>query len=172
MSRYRLPLMISAFALACSGASAAPVAKASAVLKNAEGKENGSVTFEHGDEGLLVTVEATGLSEGWHAIHVHEKGECVGDFTGAGSHANPEKHDHGILTAKGMHVGDMPNIYAHADGAAKAQFFLDEAKLSGKEGLLDKDGAAVIVHEKADDYKTQPTGDAGPRVLCGVLGAQ
>jgi Cu-Zn family superoxide dismutase len=117
-------------------------------------------------------VEATGLTPGWHAIHVHEKGDCSSkDFNSAGAHANPQQHAHGALDKEGMHAGDMPNVWAHADGVSKSQFFLHGVRLKGDAGLLDEDGAAVVIHASADDHSSQPSGAAGDRVACGVIGA-
>ncbi len=145
-------------------------ADATAVLSDARGTSNGTVTFTEGPAGLLATIEVNGLTPGWHAIHVHEKADCTApDFKSTGNHAAPIKHKHGYMIKGGMHAGDMPNIWVRDDGIAKAQAFMPGIFLKT---LLDKDGAAVIIHAKADDYTTQPTGDAGDRISCGPITAK
>jgi superoxide dismutase, Cu-Zn family len=146
------------------------VEAAKATMKNAEGEQIGTVRFTPGPHGLLAEVEVKDLTPGWHAIHVHETGDCSDEgFKASGGHANPGGHDHGFMMKEGVHAGDMPNLWAHTDGSAKAQLPLHGARLSGENGLLDKDGAAVIIHAGVDDYKTQPSGDAGDRIACGVI---
>lgn len=149
----------------------APMAQAEdavAVLESAAGNAVGLVEFEDSTNGLLVDIELNDISAGWHAIHVHEQADCSGDgFKTAGGHAAGHKsHGHGFMHGKGMHAGDMPNIWVHRDGTAKAQAFLYGVTLSE---LLDADGAAVILHENADDYASQPSGAAGPRIACGKV---
>ncbi len=141
---------------------------AKAILKNADYKAIGHVKFEQGSNGVLVGISAQNISEGWHAIHVHEIGDCSGEgFKSTGGHAaGAHSHHHGFMEGKGLHAGDMPNIWAHADGSSKAQAFLHDVKLTD---LLDEDGAAVIIHENADDYASQPSGAAGARIACGVI---
>jgi superoxide dismutase, Cu-Zn family len=146
-----------------------------AMLKNNKGENTGHVIFSEGPNGLLADIVVEKLTPGWHAIHVHETGTCnKADFTDSGPHAANEHaehcHAHGFLVEGGMHKGDMPNIWAHEDGRARAQAFLHNVTLRGeKNALLDEDGAAVIVHAQADDYKSQPSGNAGDRVACGVI---
>lgn len=139
-------------------------------LKNAKGEAAGSAIFRPGPKGLLVRIEATGLTPGWHGIHLHEKGTCDdgGDgFKASGKHAgHGDGISHGLLNPEGPEFGDMPNIYAGADGAAHAEVFLAGATL---EALFDADGTALIVHANEDDQTSQPIGGAGDRVACGVI---
>jgi len=115
-----------------------------------------------------------GLTPGWHALHFHEKGDCSkSDFTSAGGHV----HDkatlvHGLLNPDANESGDLPNIYAAADGAANAEVYSTYVALeagSAKPKLVDADGSAIVVHASADDHRTQPIGGAGARVACGVI---
>ena len=160
-----------------TGHQSAPAATSSGYnvhLFNNEGAAAGTVTLKQGPNGLLMVVEATGLTPGWHGIHLHETGQCEAAFTSAGAHINhPEaKAPHGLMNADGPDNGDLPNIYAHADGTAKAEIFTTRARLSGDgsaQDLLDNDGSAIIIHANADDHSSQPIGGAGARVACGAI---
>ena len=117
---------------------------------------------------MAVKARITGLTPGTHGFHVHEFGDCsAADFTSAGGHFNPMTQPHGAPTASMRHVGDLGNIEANADGVATLDLSDSQVALSGMHGVV---GRAVIVHAKADDLKTQPTGDAGGRLGCGVIG--
>ncbi len=147
-----------------------------APMANAQGTVVGQVNLKQGKAGLVAHIDVQGLTPGWHAIHIHETGNCNADgFASAGGHASGEEanhthqhfgKNHGFLESEAYHIGDMPNIWVHHGGAARADYFLPEATL---EAIMDEDGAAVIIHEKADDYASQPSGAAGARVACGVL---
>ena len=140
---------------------------ASASLKDGKGKEVGTAQLTQTPHGVLIAVDLHGLKAGVHAIHLHEVGKCEGpDFKSAGGHFNPAKKSHGFMVAEGPHAGDMPNVDVPKDGKLKAELIAPDATL---DTLLDADGAALVVHAKADDYKSQPAGDAGDRVACGVI---
>ena len=140
---------------------------AKAMLHNSAQKPIGHVNLEQGANGVLVSIVAQNIGEGWHAFHIHETGDCSGEgFKSAGGHAHGAHKHHGFVEGKGMHLGDMPNIWAHKDGTAKAQAFLQDVTLAD---LIDEDGSAVIVHAAKDDYKSQPSGAAGARIACGVI---
>ncbi len=162
-------------ALAAGPALAAPAA--SAAMKGAGGAAAGSATLEDGPGGVLIRLDLTGLTPGWHAVHLHEKGDCSdAKFTAAGGHVNhaPAKAPHGLLNPDGPDMGDLPNIHAGADGKAMAELyspFVSVKTGGGRPSLLDADGSAIVVHAKADDYVTQPIGGAGDRVACGVVAA-
>ena len=143
--------------------------KASAVLSpTANSKVTGTITFTKSADGVKVVGDINGLTPGKHGFHIHEFGDCSApDATSAGSHFNPSKHQHGAPDATDRHDGDMGNIEADASGKAHVDYTDKVMKLSGAESII---GHAVIVHEKADDLKTQPTGDAGGRLACGVIG--
>jgi Cu-Zn family superoxide dismutase len=152
-----------------SYADGAAVAKAVAVLHATRGNNvSGTVTFTKVDGGMRVVADIEGLTPGDHGFHIHEFGDCsAADATSAGGHFNPDGHLHAGPGAALRHEGDLGNITANANG--KAHYDLVDAKLSfdGQHSII---GRSVIVHEKADDLKTQPTGNAGARVACGVIG--
>jgi Cu-Zn family superoxide dismutase len=141
-----------------------------ATLKDAKGAETGSALFKPGPKGLLVRIEVGGLTPGWHGMHLHEKGDCTdaaAGFKASGSHAgHGDGIAHGLLNPTGPEFGDMPSLYAGADGNAKAEVFLAGATL---DSLFDADGTALIVHAAEDDQTSQPIGNAGARVACGVI---
>lgn len=185
-----LPLTSALLLAACStdesggsdaaSASATPPASASgpapgaaAALLSADGSQKGSATVVETGEGLQVTITAIGLPPGTHAAHIHTTGACTApDFASAGGHWNPMKKQHGKDNPQGMHMGDMPNILLGTDGSGELQFTIPGGKLTtGDMPLLDADGAAVVIHAAADDMKTDPTGNAGGRIACGVLKA-
>ena len=144
---------------------------AKAALKTADGKDAGSVTLTQTPSGVLLALTAKGLSPGEHAFHVHEVGKCEAPFTSAGGHFNPGKKKHGLLVAEGAHGGDMPNLHIPASGELtvevhNAMITLEKDKPNS---LLDADGSAVIIHASKDDYKSDPTGEAGGRIACGVV---
>ncbi len=156
----------------------APVgATARASLANGAGESAGTAVFRQGPTGVLIRIEATGLTPGWHGLHLHGVGQCEGPkFETAGSHV---KHAgggavHGLLNAEGPESGDLPNLYAGADGRAFAEVFTAGAALvegAGGEHLLDADGASILIHASADDHAAQPIGGSGDRVACGVIAA-
>ena len=124
------------------------------------------------DEGgtLTVSVAMAGLSPGVHAVHLHTTGNCESaDFTSAGGHLNPDGKQHGTLNPAGAHLGDLPNATLDAQGKGVVSAALPGTSAEALAALFDGDGTAVVVHEKADDYRSDPAGDAGSRVACGVV---
>ena len=155
----------------------APVgATGQAVLINAQGVDIGRVDLRQGPTGLLMKIEASGLTPGWHGIHIHATGECAAPFTSSGAHINhgEPKAPHGLLNAAGPDDGDLPNVYAGADGKVNAELFTNHARISSQgpgQWLWDQDGSAIIIHANADDHSSQPIGGAGDRVACAALSA-
>ena len=151
------------------GMAAPAVAKGVAVLASAAGDDvAGAVWFTKAAGGVQVKAKITGLAPGTHGFHIHEFGDCSApDFTSAGSHFNPMSQPHAGPQAEARHVGDLGNITAGADGVATVDVTDKQLAFDGHHGVI---GRAVVVHAKADDLKTQPTGDAGGRLACGVIG--
>lgn len=141
----------------------------SVMLTLQDGTSAGTATLTQTAGGVLVSNDFSGLPDGPHAIHFHQTGECEGDFTSAGDHFNPTDMEHGYHVEGGHHAGDMPNFTA-TNGVAQFDHFNPDAMLtSGEAALNDADGTALIIHTDADDYESQPSGDAGDRLACGVV---
>lgn len=145
-------------------------------MLNSDDEESGTAIFTETEEGVEVAYEFTGLPEGEFGMHVHETGSATPpDFEDAGSHWNPTDVEHGIETETGPHLGDLPNIVVDSSGEVSGEEVIQDATLAeeapeGKHSLHnDGQGTALIVHDQADDYVTQPTGDAGNRQLGGVI---
>lgn len=152
-----------------------PLTKEAALIDSA-GTVLGKVTAEEGVRGVVFKLEAKDMPPGPHSFHIHEKAACTPkEFISAGDHLNPDKVEHGYLSATGPHPGDLPNIHVAADGTVVAEVYSELVTLSGKKGkvnLLDQDGASFMIHENPDDYTTQPTGGGGARIACGELTAE
>jgi Cu-Zn family superoxide dismutase len=144
-------------------------AQARATLHDAAGRDVGSVTLTPASSGSLVHLELHGLPPGWHGVHVHAVGRCEAPFQTAGSHWDVGGHAHGPFGAHGPHSGDLPNVLVGADSSATVEFVASGLALSGAENALDADGAAIVVHAGRDDYRTDPSGNSGGRIACGVL---
>jgi superoxide dismutase, Cu-Zn family len=144
--------------------------KAIAVLHSTQGNNiTGTVTFTEVADGVQVQAEITGLSPGEHGFHVHEFGDCsAADASSAGAHFNSTSQPHGAPDAAARHVGDMGNVEADASGAAKLNYVDHNMSLANDQPSII--GRSVVVHAKADDLKSQPAGDSGARVACGVIG--
>ena len=145
------------------------VTHAVAVLSpTASNTAGGTVHFKSTSGGVAVSATLKGLAPGAHGFHVHEFGDCTApDATSAGGHFNPAAKPHGAPADAARHAGDLGNVTAAADGTATLSWTDAAMKLDGPDGVV---GHAVIVHANADDLKTQPTGNAGGRVACGVVG--
>jgi len=159
-----------AAALAASAAAAAgPTAHAD--LKDAKGAQVGTASLSESGGAVHVAVEVHGLPPGKHGIHVHSVGKCdPPDFMTSASHFNPTGKKHGLKSADGAHLGDMPNLEVGSDGKGKGHFTLAGVTLGdGPNGLSGPNGSAVVVHEKVDDETTDPGGNSGSRIACGVV---
>ena len=141
-------------------------------MKALDGGAAGTVDFAQTGHGVLITLDLRGLSPGAHAIHVHTSGNCDAKtkFTSAGPDFSPDQKPHGFMVKGGPHPGDLPNQWAAADGTLHASTITTMFALgNGKKSIFDRDGAAIIVHANADDYASQPAGNSGDRVACGVI---
>ncbi len=128
---------------------------------------SGNIKFVQKDGEVTMTVNATGLTSGLHAIHLHEKADCSApDFTSTGGHWNPAGSDHGRWGAEHFHMGDIGNLNADASGNASMIFKTDKWCIGCKDSSKNIIGKGVIIHDGEDDFHTQPTGDAGGRVGC------
>ena len=163
---------LSAFAHAAPKPAAAPASTASAQLKTADGKDVGTVTLTQTRGGVRLALALKGLSPGEHAFHLHAVGKCEPPgFTSAGPHFNPENKKHGKLNKEGHHAGDMDNIRVPANGNVNVTVVDKDITLEkGKPNSVFQDsGTAVVIHANKDDYMTDPAGNAGDRIACGVL---
>ena len=144
--------------------------RASATINDVANTTIGTATFADTPAGLLVSISIAGLGIGPHGVHLHSVGMCITPgFGSAGPHFNPGGKKHGFLSSDGPHAGDMPNIISPPSGVHKAEFIVEGVKLTGRGGLMDDDGAAIVVHGSADDYSTDPAGNSGGRIACGVI---
>ena len=122
---------------------------------------------------LQVAVQAAGLAPGRYGAHIHAVGRCEGpDFESAGPHWNPGGRQHGAENPQGAHLGDLPNLAVDAEGHGRMEFSIPGATLRGGQPLLDADGAAIVIHAAPDDFRTDPAGNSGARILCGVIGVE
>ena len=189
--RLALPLLFTAFGLSMAqsgtpsntqsggaGADAVPAQLgASAVLKNAQGKEIGDVNFTSpaGTDGQgYVTVQVgirpdAGLQPGGYGFHIHQVGKCTPNFDAAGDHLNPEGKQHGLLNPEGPHAGDLPNVVIRQDGTTTYAVNTKLFTLEPGGAVFDQDGSAVMLHAQADDYVSDPSGNSGERIACGVI---
>jgi Cu-Zn family superoxide dismutase len=144
-------------------------ARAIAVVYPASGSQvHGTVSFEKVEGGVHVVADIQGLTPGQHGFHIHEYGDCTSaDAASAGGHFNPGHMSHGAPTDMSRHEGDMGNISAGPDGKAHLEWSDPKMSFMGQESII---GLSVIIHANPDDLKTQPSGNAGPRVACGVIG--
>lgn len=163
-------ILLAVLALGCGGQPPEPGTAepgqrvASAFLIDDAGLRVGVATFKPAaDSGMAVTISTGGLAPGLHGIHIHESGECkTPDFMTAGSHFNPSARQHGLENPDGPHDGDMPNLMVKENGTA-------DTTLPLRTGLIRPDSQALVIHETADDQRTDPAGNSGRRLYCGVI---
>ena len=168
MIRQIAPIATLVFLAACATPQAGPSAM-SQLMATTGSAVTGQVYFTQKGDTLQVTGEIRGLKpNAEHGFHVHEKGDCSsGDGVSAGGHFNPEGRPHGAHDQSERHAGDLPSLRADASGTARFSFLTGAMSVGSNKA--DVVGRALIVHRDPDDYKTQPTGNSGPRTACGVI---
>ena len=145
-----------------------------AKVMDLDGSVIGAVMLTQTPAGVLIDADISGLPAGEHGFHIHEKGLCETEegFATAGGHFAPRSNGHGFMVASGPHAGDMPNQFVGTDGELRAHIVNTAVSLEGGVGnLIDADGSALMVHDGADDYSSQPSGAAGSRIACAVIAA-
>jgi Cu-Zn family superoxide dismutase len=166
-------LLFAAVAMARSGQADAQPALGFAEIRSADGRLVGAASFQRVQDGVEIRARFQGLPPGQHGYHVHAVGKCEPPaFVTAEGHFNPTMHEHGLQNPRGPHVGDLPNLVIGEDGTAALKALARGASLApGDASLFDLDGSALVIHADPDDEVTDPAGNSGPRIACGVLGA-
>ena len=163
-----VPLALAAAALTACATVTAPEPIA---LRMADGRQVGTVQLREDRGGVTMRVNVSGLPAGTHGLHIHAVGRCdPPGFTTAGPHWNPLGRQHGTENPQGAHAGDLPNVLISPSGLGSVEARFDGWRIrEGERALIDADGAAVVLHAKADDYRTDPSGNSGDRIACAVL---
>jgi Cu-Zn family superoxide dismutase len=168
------PILILPLVAGCASMQTAKTTEVSEVitadLARADGSWAGVVTISKRSDGTFLSLAGEAPAAGTFGMHIHAVGKCEGPaFTSAGAHWNPADKQHGFENPMGSHGGDLPNVVAGADRKIALEYKMSDFTLEGADGIIDADGAAFVIHEKADDYRTDPSGDSGKRIICGVL---
>ena len=143
--------------------------RADVSMRDTMGRDVGTLVLTNTAGGLMLGGTVRGLPPGTHGIHVHTTGRCEPPFVTAGAHWNPMNRMHGLQNPEGPHLGDMPNVNVSADGSATVSAVTAGGTLRGRDALMDGDGAAVVIHMSADDNRSDPAGNSGSRIACGVV---
>lgn len=170
-TRLALPPLAALALAGCATFDALPIERVGeANLAFANGLPAGTVQLTSNGQTVSVAVAAVGLPEGQHGFHLHTTGKCTApDFKSADGHLNPRNATHGSLSPGGKHLGDMPNLSVAANGTGTADIQLEGNADAVLDDIFDADGTAVVIHAGPDDYRSDPAGDAGPRIACGVI---
>ncbi len=171
----RLAIAIGFLALGCAPASAKMLGilknNAKATLIDSQGRPIGKAEVVASKKhGLRFNVSVKGLPKGEHGIHIHDVGICEGPkFISAGPHWNPLAKQHGRDNPAGSHAGDLPNLLIKKNGRGALTFDIAEGQFDQDKGLMDANGAAIVIHALSDDHRTDPTGNSGDRIACGIF---
>lgn len=142
-------------------------------IVGSKGENIGKLTIRSSENATVarIVINAGGLTPGWHGLHFHQVGDCSdpGKFELSKGHVNHDDARHGLLNPEGPDMGDLPNIFATADGSANAEVSSESILLGGEESLKDGDGSALVIHANEDDHASQPIGNAGARVACAAI---
>ena len=158
--------------LAVTPALAQQGATAKASFAAQDGKALGTAQITQMEKGVLIDLDLKNIPPGPHGFHIHQTGKCEGaaKFTTAGGHFSASGQEHGYHSGKGPHAGDLPNLIVPESGSLKQQVFAHGVTLgAGESSLFDADGSSLVIHAKADDYRSQPAGDSGDRIACAVF---
>jgi Cu-Zn family superoxide dismutase len=164
-------LILAALLLARSGTAQSPT---KIPIINTERQEVGQATLTDTPSGVVIGLslreKPSGIAPGVHAFHIHAIGKCEPPFKSAGDHYNPRKKQHGFHAKDGGHAGDLPNIHVAENGQLTVEFFVPGIRLKdGNNRLIDEDGSALVIHAQKDDYRSDPAGNSGDRIACGVV---
>jgi Cu-Zn family superoxide dismutase len=156
---------------ACQLLATAAFAATTVHLQDSTGKDVGTAVLSPAGKGVKISLHVSGLTPGVHGIHIHQNAKCEGpDFKSAGGHFNPGAKHHGLLSPEGPHAGDIPNFTVDAKGKSKASVIAANVTLAdGPNSVFTNGGTALVIHAKADDGTTDPSGASGDRLVCGVI---
>lgn len=156
----------------CAALTQSPgTASATAELRDAGGRKVATARLTEVSGGVRIVIDAAGLPPGPKGVHVHEVGDCAPPaFQSAGGHFNPQRRQHGVLNPQGPHAGDLPNITIAADGTGRLETLTGRITLQpGPSSVFDVDGSTIVIHAGPDDFRTDPAGNSGARIACGII---
>jgi Cu-Zn family superoxide dismutase len=164
-------VVLSSLLAGCAAMQPSTDTTATADVRTAAGQSLGTAQLTQVGGVVRIVLDARGLPPGLHAVHVHAVGKCdPPDFSTAGQHFNPTNKQHGALNPQGSHAGDLPNLNVGPDGSGRLETATEQITLgTGATSIWDADGSALVIHAAPDDFTTDPTGNAGARIACGVV---
>lgn len=169
MRPYLIPALVALALAGCATTSTKTSPLASARLVGADGRAMGTATISRYKGETLVSLTVFGTAGAVHGMHLHAVGKCEAPFTSAGAHLNPTGHQHGRDNPQGAHLGDLPNVTIGQSGTGTASASLGHDSAAIDAALFDADGTSIVLHAAADDYRTDPSGNSGARIACGVV---